>query len=82
MYFDPDIQFYHHIDELALLLKWRTFVVMPHETRPTPDDGHWQNDLQLMRAGVLNYGFCAFSQVRHLQNMLSPFAVCVGLDAV
>jgi hypothetical protein len=61
IYFDPDCLFYSHLDEVALLLHWRSFVLIPHETWPTPDDGAWQTDLQLMRAGVFNYGFVAIS---------------------
>ncbi|KAH8056950.1 glycosyl transferase [Aureococcus anophagefferens] len=61
LYFDPDIHFYADFDEVALLLHKRTFVLTPHETRETPDDGEWQTDLQIMRAGVYNYGFLGLS---------------------
>ncbi|KAH8081688.1 glycosyl transferase [Aureococcus anophagefferens] len=61
LYFDPDIHFYADFDEVALLLRKRTFVLTPHETRETPDDGEWQTDLQIMRAGVYNYGFLGLS---------------------
>ena len=61
LYFDPDIHFYADFDEVALLLRKRTFVLTPHETRESPDDGEWQTDLQIMRAGVYNYGFLGLS---------------------
>ncbi|KAL1520876.1 hypothetical protein AB1Y20_022437 [Prymnesium parvum] len=61
LYFDPDCLFFSHLDEIAMLLHWRSFVMTPHETRPTPDDGLWQTDLQLMRAGIFNFGFLGLS---------------------
>ncbi|KAH8081719.1 glycosyl transferase [Aureococcus anophagefferens] len=49
LYFDPDIHFYADFDE----------VLTPRGE--TPDDGEWQTDLQIMRAGVYNYGFLGLS---------------------
>ena len=49
LYFDPDILFYSHLDEVALLLHWRSFVIAPHETWATTDDGETLDDLQLLQ---------------------------------
>lgn len=32
LYFDPDTEVYASLDEIALLLHWRSFVITPHET--------------------------------------------------
>ena len=61
LFFDPDIEFYASLDEIALLLHWRSFVITPHETRDTPDDGQVLTDLQIRQAGIFNYGFVAMS---------------------
>ena len=39
LYFDPDVRFYSHLDEVALLLHRRAFVLTPHITRPYENDG-------------------------------------------
>ncbi|KAL1519144.1 hypothetical protein AB1Y20_003405 [Prymnesium parvum] len=61
MYFDPDCHFYSHLDEVALILHWRSFVLVPHETWDSPDDGELLSDLVLLQCGVFNYGFFAMS---------------------
>ena len=60
-YFDPDCHFFSHLDLVQLHLHSRSFVVTPHETWHTPEDGQWQRDLQMMRVGIYNYGFVALS---------------------
>ena len=62
LYFDPDIQFYADLDELVLRLHRVAILVTPHVTRPNPDDGKWQTDLQLARTGVYNFGFLGLSR--------------------
>ena len=61
LYFDPDIQFYADLDELVLRLHRVAILVPPHVTRPNPDDGKWQTDLQLARTGVYNFGLLGLS---------------------
>lgn len=55
-YFDPDCHLFWNLDLIQLHLHSRSFVITPHETWHTPDDGEWQTDLQLMRVGIYNYG--------------------------
>jgi len=61
LYFDPDVHFYSDLDEVALLLQRRGVVITPHILREYPNDGKWQTDLQILRVGVFNFGFVAFS---------------------
>jgi glycosyltransferase involved in cell wall biosynthesis len=61
VYFDPDIHFFSDLDEIILMLDKASFVLLPHITREYPDDGKWQTDLQIMRAGVYNFGFLGLS---------------------
>ena len=61
MYFDPDCLLYSHLDEIALMLHWRSFVVTPHETLDSPEDGKALADSMFLQAGTFNYGFVAMS---------------------
>ena len=59
VYFDPDIEIFAPLDELASLATEHSIVLTPHTTQPLPRDGLLPSEEMLMRAGVYNLGFIA-----------------------
>lgn len=62
-YFDPDIYFYHPIDEIWQALEAHAIVLTPHLTGPLDDAK--PNELDILRSGAYNLGFIGLS--RHPQ---------------
>lgn len=61
LYFDNDCWLTDSLDDLLNQLQGHQVIVTPHITTPIPEDGKSQVDLNILKAGVLNFGFVAFS---------------------
>ena len=57
LYFDPDIEIFESIAELAAQAAATGIVLTPHALSPIPDDGFGVNDVSVLSAGVFNLGF-------------------------
>lgn len=62
MYFDNDCWITDSLDDVLYQLQTKLVVVTPHTTNPIPLDGKSQLDINILMAGVLNFGFVAFSK--------------------
>lgn len=58
-YFDPDIEIFASLEDLADLARERGIVLTPHVTTPIPRDGRLPDDRMILQAGVYNLGFIA-----------------------
>jgi len=61
IYLDNDIWVTDSLEEIQHQLRSRSVVLTPHEINPTPEDGKNQKDINLLQAGVFNFGFVAFA---------------------
>lgn len=61
MFFDNDVWITDYLDEIVSHLRYRSCVITPHIIEPIPMDKLKQTDLQILRAGIMNFGFVAFS---------------------
>lgn len=59
VYFDPDIEIFAPLDDIAELAREHSIVLTPHMMTPLPPDGLLPDDLMILRAGVYNLGFIA-----------------------
>jgi glycosyltransferase involved in cell wall biosynthesis len=58
IYLDPDIRIYQPLDRAVELLRTAHIVLTPHLTAPI-DDGHFPDELAILRSGAYNLGFIA-----------------------
>ena len=58
-YFDPDIQVFAPLDDLAELARSHGIVLTPHTTEPLPRDGLEPSERTLLISGMFNLGFIA-----------------------
>jgi len=56
-YFDPDIQVFAPLDDLAELARSHGIVLTPHTTEPLPRDGLEPSERTLLISGMFNLGF-------------------------
>lgn len=56
-YFDPDIQIFRSLESLWEKIESAPIVVIPHITKPIPEDGHHPNEQDILKAGSFNLGF-------------------------
>jgi glycosyltransferase involved in cell wall biosynthesis len=62
IYLDPDIVLFNPLNlVLSAIQAGHEIVLTPHILTPLPTDGKIPNDLAIMRAGIFNMGFGAFS---------------------
>lgn len=61
LYFDNDCWITHSLDDLISILQYKLTVVTPHISVPIPEDGRHQRDINILKAGVLNFGFVSFT---------------------
>jgi glycosyltransferase involved in cell wall biosynthesis len=59
VYFDPDIQVFRPLDDIAQLAREHSIVLTPHATRPLPRDDRLPDEKMIMQAGTFNLGFVA-----------------------
>ena len=59
VYFDPDIEVFAPLDDIAELAREHGIVLTPHVTEPMPRDGLEPSERTILRAGVHNLGFVA-----------------------
>ena len=59
IYFDPDIEIFAPLDEIASLAAKHSIVLTPHTTQPLPRDQLLPSEEMLLRAGIYNLGFIA-----------------------
>lgn len=59
VYFDPDIEIFASLDDVAELARTHSIVLTPHITTPLPPDGLLPDDLMILQAGTYNLGFIA-----------------------
>jgi glycosyltransferase involved in cell wall biosynthesis/SAM-dependent methyltransferase len=61
-YFDPDIEFFDEIDEIARLTETEGVVLTPHVAfSPVPRDDEKPSELDLLASGTYNLGFIALA---------------------
>jgi hypothetical protein len=58
-YFDPDIQIFAPLDDLAELARRHAIVLTPHTTEPFPRDGLEPSERTILISGMFNLGFIA-----------------------
>ena len=68
-YFDPDIYFYHRLDEIFQLLDSYGIILMPH-LLDFLDDEFLPDELQILQSGAYNLGFLGLSQHPELYRFL------------
>jgi glycosyltransferase involved in cell wall biosynthesis len=61
LYFDNDVWVTHSLSDLINKLSTKLTVVTPHVSVPIPEDGKHQRDINILKAGVLNFGFVSFT---------------------
>jgi glycosyltransferase involved in cell wall biosynthesis len=59
VFFDPDIEVFAPLDDIAELARVHGIVLTPHVTKPLPRDDLLPDDEMLMAAGIYNLGFIA-----------------------
>lgn len=59
VYFDPDIEVFEPLDDIASLVRRHGIVLTPHTTDPLPRDELLPSEQMLMQAGIYNLGFVA-----------------------
>jgi glycosyltransferase involved in cell wall biosynthesis len=59
LYFDPDIEVFAPLDDIAALARSHSIVLTPHTTQPLPRDQLLPSEEMLLRAGIYNLGFIA-----------------------
>jgi glycosyltransferase involved in cell wall biosynthesis len=59
VYFDPDIEIFAPLDDIADLAQEHSIVLTPHMLTPLPNDGLLPDDLMILQAGTYNLGFIA-----------------------
>jgi glycosyltransferase involved in cell wall biosynthesis len=57
VYFDPDIEVFAALDDVATLAREHSIVLTPHYTTPLPADGLLPDDMMILQAGTYNLGF-------------------------
>ena len=70
LYFDNDCWVQDSIWEIIAVLKTKSVVATPHIVSPTPEDLLNQKDISILKAGVLNFGFVAFSNTKGSKSFL------------
>lgn len=58
-YFDPDIEIFAALSDLAALAREHSIVLTPHVLLPIPRDGLMPSESDILQAGVYNLGFLA-----------------------
>lgn len=61
LYFDNDVWITHSLLDLISILSQKLTVITPHISIPIPEDGKHQRDINILKAGVLNFGFVSFT---------------------
>jgi glycosyltransferase involved in cell wall biosynthesis len=69
IYFDPDIVVYHPLDDLLAILDAHNLVLTPHVTKPI-DDTFVPTEYDILRSGIYNLGFVAFSRLDNWRGLL------------
>ena len=62
VYFDPDIQVFAPVDDIARLAREHALVLTPHLLEPLPRDGLLPSERTILRCGIFNLGFVAVSR--------------------
>lgn len=70
VYFDPDIQIFGPLDELAGLLDRHEIVLTPHLTEPIEDELH-PGELAILQSGAYNLGFLALRRSPAVDRLLT-----------
>lgn len=60
-YLDPDIQIFAPLDDVSVLAREHSIVLIPHVTEPMPRDGRLPSETTILQAGIYNLGFIAVS---------------------
>ncbi|MGB8354142.1 MAG: glycosyltransferase, partial [Chthoniobacteraceae bacterium] len=59
VYFDPDIEIFAPLEDLAVLAGGHSIVLTPHTTVPMPRDKRTLSETDILGAGIYNLGFIA-----------------------
>jgi glycosyltransferase involved in cell wall biosynthesis len=62
VYFDPDIEIFASLDDIAELAREHGIVLTPHTTQPLPRDQLLPSEEMLLRAGIYNLGFISVGE--------------------
>ena len=71
LYFDNDCWITDSLADLVHTVQSNLVVVTPHVATPIPEDGLRQKDINILQAGVFNFGFIAFSKAKRSLDFLS-----------
>ncbi|HEX9726164.1 MAG TPA: methyltransferase domain-containing protein [Vicinamibacteria bacterium] len=59
VFFDPDIQIFSPLDDIADLARRHSIVLTPHDIEPMPRDRSNPSEIQVLQSGAYNLGFIA-----------------------
>ena len=59
VFFDPDIQIFAPLDDIADLAQRHSIVLTPHDIEPMPRDAASPSEIQVLQSGAYNLGFIA-----------------------
>jgi glycosyltransferase involved in cell wall biosynthesis/SAM-dependent methyltransferase len=62
VFFDPDIQVFAPLDDVADLARRHSIVLTPHDIEPMPRDGCNPTEIQMLQSGAYNLGFIALGR--------------------
>ena len=80
VFFDPDIQIFAPLDDLAELARRHSIVLTPHDLEPVPRDRWKPSEIQLLQSGAYNLGFIAVGE--RSRPFLSWWAERLRLDCL
>jgi glycosyltransferase involved in cell wall biosynthesis len=73
-YLDPDIQVYGSLQELDELAERHRVVLIPHNSRPIPQDGRKPSQVDVMIAGIYNLGYVSLAPGKEVDDLLDWWA--------
>ncbi|MBN1981724.1 MAG: hypothetical protein JW795_09345 [Chitinivibrionales bacterium] len=62
LYLDPDMKIFSSLDMIFQLLESHLIVLTPHITNPLPSDKKLGREINLIKVGCYNLGFCGISR--------------------
>jgi len=70
IYFDPDILILDNSEPIFKMLDTHNIVVIPHLTKPIPDDGKKPDENMIILAGAYNLGFIALGNYEKIKDFI------------
>ena len=69
-YLDPDIRIHSSLEMLDELARSHGVVLIPHNTKPLPDDGERPTQIDILLAGVYNLGYVSIGGTEETKTLL------------